>query len=86
MDFQFKMWNVQVQPHFDATKMDRMTVDPFFLFWISKGDLTRLANAKFHGNLIAGYILNEFKWIFNIRPLVALAVFPDLVFKLLESF
>ena len=47
-----------------------------FLFWISKGDLIRIAYAKFHGILIAGCILNEFKWIFNIRPLVALTVFP----------
>ena len=38
--------------------------------------------AEFHGLLIAMYILNEFKWIFlKIRPLVALAVFPDIVFK-----
>ena len=58
--------------------MDRIIDDLPFLFWISKGDLTRIAYAKFHGILIAGYILNEFKWIFNIRPLVALAVFPDL--------
>ena len=63
-------------------KMDRVTGDPqAFLFWISKGDLTRIAHAKFYGILIAGYILNKFKWIFNIRQLVALAVFPDLIFK-----
>ena len=38
--------------------------------------------AEFHGLLIAMYILNEFKWIFlNIRPLVELTVFPDIVFK-----
>ena len=57
------------------------TVTPF-LFWISKGDLTRMTYAEFHGLLIAMYILNEFKWIFfNIRPLVELTVFPDIVFK-----
>ena len=43
--------------------------------------MTRIAFVKFHGILIAGYILNEFKWIFNIQPLVVLAVFPDLVFN-----
>ena len=62
--------------------MDGMTGDPPFLFWISKGDLTRIAYAKFHGIIIAGYILNEFKWIFNILLLVALAVFLNLVFKI----
>ena len=41
------------------------TVTPF-LFWISKGDLTRMTYAEFHGLLIARYILNEFKWIFAI--------------------
>ena len=63
--------------------------DPLFYFrysngtfWISEGDLIRIAYAKFHGIRIVGYILNEFKLIFNIRQLVALPVFPDLVFKL----
>ena len=60
--------------------MDGMTGDPPFTFWVSKGGLTGKAYAKFRGILIAGYILNEFKWIFNIRPLVAL-VLPDLVFN-----
>ena len=41
--------------------MGRMTGEPPFLFWISKGVLTRIAYAKFHGILIVGYILNEFK-------------------------
>ena len=58
-----------------------MTPPPPFLFWISKGYLTRKAYAKFHGIIIAGYILNGFKWIFNILLLVALAVFLNLVFK-----
>ena len=44
-------------------------------------DLTRVAHAKFHGILIARYILNKFEWIFNIRQLEALAVLPVLIFK-----
>ena len=39
--------------------LDGMTGDPPFLFRISKGDLTRIACAKFHGIPIMGYILNE---------------------------
>ena len=41
--------------------MDGMTGDPPFLFCISKGDLTRIAYAKFHGILVVGYIVNEFR-------------------------
>ena len=62
--------------------MDGISGELPFLFWISKGDLTRVAYATFHGILIAGYILNEFKWISNIWPFVALAVFPDHVFNI----
>ena len=50
--------------------MAGMTGDHHFLFWISEGDKTWIAYAKFHGILIVGYILKEFKWIFNIQPLV----------------
>ena len=32
-----------------------------FLFWISKGNPTRIVYAKFYGIPIVGYILNEFK-------------------------
>ena len=41
---------------------------------------------RFYGILILGYILDKLNWIFNIRPFVALPVFPDLVFKSLHVF
>ena len=61
------MCNLQIKLHFGATYMDWMTGDPPFLSLISKGDLTRIAYAKFHGILIVGYILNELKWILSFR-------------------
>ena len=67
--------------YFDAPFIDGMTYDAPFLFWISKKNLTGVDYAKFHKNLIAGYILNEFKciWTFNIRLLKVPALFPDVV-------
>ena len=46
---------------------------PPFSFWISIGDRTRIAYAKFHGILIAGYILNEFKYILCLDATVSLS-------------
>ena len=40
---------------------------PLFLLWISKGDLTRIVYANFHGILIVGYFFNEIKWILSYR-------------------
>ena len=47
--------------------MDGVTgdVDPPFLFHVSKGNLTRIAFAKFLGILIVGYISNESKLVFK---------------------
>ena len=55
----------RIQPVLPTVEYWDNTVTPF-LFWISKGDLTRMTYAEFHGLLIARYILNEFKWIFSI--------------------
>ena len=58
--------------------MDGMTSDPPFLFWSFKGDLTRIAYAKFHGVLIVGYFINEFKWFLNFRCHCQLVEYPNM--------
>ena len=57
---------------------------PLFYSGFPKGDLTRIASAKFHGILIVVYILNEFKLYCIIYSLivldttVALSNFPNM--------
>ena len=58
--------------------MEGMTGDPPFLFWIFKGDLTRIAYAKFLGIIMVGYIMNEFKWILSSRCHCHLVEYPNL--------
>ena len=58
--------------------MEGMTRAPPLLFWISKGDLTRIAYAKFHEILMVGYILNEFKWISSFRCHCHLVEYPNM--------
>ena len=63
-----------------------MTCDLPFLFWISKGDLKRIAYAKFHGILIGVYILNGFKWILSFRWHCQLVEHPKMPLRSYDTF